>query len=64
MYPNEACYTYQFCEIFSSRNAAKRIIDGRREVPRTEIDEITTIKDSGDENIDNIPPDILPLYMG
>ena len=42
-------------DITAVRNAAKRIIDGRKEVPQTEVEEIITIKDSGDENIDNIP---------
>ena len=41
--------------IAAVRNAAKEIIDDREVVTSKEVEEIITIKDSGDEKIDNTP---------
>ena len=42
-------------DITAVRNAAKKIIDGRRIVPESEFKEIITIEDSGDDDIDTVP---------
>ena len=52
-------------DITAVRNAAKKIIDGRRIVPESEFKEIITIEDSGDDDIDTVPStddviDIIP----
>ena len=41
--------------IAAIRNAGKEIIDDREVVTSKEVEEVITIKDSGDENIDNTP---------
>ena len=42
-------------DIAAVRNAAKKIVDDRKVVTQQEVEEIITIKDSGGDNIDNVP---------